>query len=108
MYLDSDIRLSLAAEAAALEAHAVMLGEAIEMLDGDIRAASERLARLRGPARTTRPRWTRATGFPDIGARWEAGGRDDDECCRITACVTTWLRASARSHLSSSVLGTRC
>ncbi|MER7938096.1 MULTISPECIES: hypothetical protein [unclassified Streptomyces] len=52
MYLDSDIRLSLAAEAAALEAHAVMLGEAIEMLDGDIRAASERLARLRGPAHT--------------------------------------------------------
>ncbi|MFJ9346496.1 hypothetical protein [Streptomyces sp. NPDC101237] len=50
MYLDSDIRLSLAAEAAALEAHAVLLGEAIGMLDADIRAASERLERLRGPA----------------------------------------------------------
>ncbi|MEW1776714.1 hypothetical protein [Streptomyces sp. NPDC086777] len=47
---DSDVTLPLAAEAAALAAHAVLLGEAIEMLDADIKAARERLARLRDAA----------------------------------------------------------
>ncbi|MEU9384386.1 hypothetical protein AB0D38_26925 [Streptomyces sp. NPDC048279] len=48
MHFDADARRALAARAAELEAHAFVLGEALDMLDADMRATAERLARLRG------------------------------------------------------------